>query len=119
MLRKGGNVASNKEFADFIVEQISDVGDITYKKMFGEYAIYCGRKIVALICDDSLFIKPTVAGKTYIGTVVEKPPYPGAKNCYLIEDKIDDRQWLSELIKITESELPEPKLKKQKKSNER
>ena len=77
--------------------------------MFGEYALYCNNKVVALVCDNQLFVKQTAAGKKFIGKVKEAPAYPGAKMSFLIEDKIDDREWLSELVRITESELPEPK----------
>lgn len=105
-------MSSHQDFVDFIVDQIEHAGVITYKKMFGEYAIYCEGKVVALICDDQLFIKPTDAGRTFIGNVVEAPPYPGAKMSFLIGDKVDDREWISELIRITYKELPEPKPKK-------
>ena len=73
------------------------------------------RKSFALICDNKLFIKPTVAGRAFIKSPEEAPPYPGAKPSFLIEDKLDDREWLSELVKITVNELPEPKPKKKKK----
>jgi TfoX/Sxy family transcriptional regulator of competence genes len=108
-------MASDQSFVDFIVDQIEDAGDIAFRKMFGEYALYCNEKVVALICDNQLFVKPTEAGKTYIEHIVEAPPYPGAKNYYLIEDNIDDREWLSRLIVLTEKELPRPKKKKSKK----
>jgi TfoX/Sxy family transcriptional regulator of competence genes len=107
-------VASDKDFVVFIVEQIESVDEITYRKMFGEYVVYRKNKVVALICDNQLFVKPTEGGKNVIGKVNEAPPYPGAKFSYLIEDKIDDREWLGELIRITYNELPEPKLKKVK-----
>ena len=83
--------------------------------MFGEYALYSGNKIFALICDNKLFIKPTIAGRNYIQNVVEAPPYTGAKPSFLIEDKIEDHEWLCTLVKLTVSELPEPKPKKKKK----
>jgi len=70
---------------------------------------------VALICDDQLFVKPTEAGREFIGDVVEAPPYPGAKSSLLIEDRIEDGEWLTELIQLTETELPTPKPKKKKK----
>lgn len=60
--------------------------------MFGEYAIYCNGKVVGLVCDNQLFVKPTIGGRTFIGKVVESPPYPGAKNSFLIEDKFEDRE---------------------------
>jgi TfoX/Sxy family transcriptional regulator of competence genes len=108
-------MSSDKDFIDFIVDQIENAGLITYKKMFGEYAIYSNGKVVALVCDNQLFVKPTSGGKLFIGNVEEAPPYPGAKLSFLIKDKFEDREWISELIKITANELPEPKPKKKKK----
>jgi TfoX/Sxy family transcriptional regulator of competence genes len=107
-------MASDRNFVKFIADQLEDAGLITYRMMFGEYGIYCDGKIVALVCDDQLFIKPTVAGRAFIGDVTEAPPYPGAKNSFLIEDKFEDKEWISNLIRITALELPEPKQKKKK-----
>ncbi len=108
-------MASDKEFLEFIVDQIENAGEITYKHMFGEYGVFCNGKIFALVCDNKLFIKPTESGRKFIGDVVEAPPYPGAKLSFLIEDKLEDREWLSQLVRITLPELPEPKQKKKKK----
>lgn len=108
-------MGSSQTFVDFVVNQIENSGEITAKKMFGEYAIYSGGKIVGLICDNKLFIKQTKTGREFIGVVVEAPPYPGAKPSFLIEDKLEDKDWLSELVRISASELPEPKPKKPKK----
>lgn len=107
-------MASDINFVEFIVDQIGDIGSIRYRKMFGEYAIYCNEKVVALVCNDQLFVKPTKAGRSFIGSVVEVPAYSGAKPSFLIEDQLEDREWLSELITITEEELPKPKPKKKK-----
>ena len=107
-------MASDPGFVEFIVDQIENAGVIKYKKMFGEYAIYCDSKVVALVCGNQLFIKPTEGGRSFIGDVVEAPPYPGAKLNFLIEDKFEDREWISDLIRITVKELPEPKPKKRK-----
>lgn len=107
-------MASDQGFVDFICDQIEDAGVIRSRKMFGEYAIYCNEKVVALICDNRVFVKPTDGGRAFIGEVNEAPAYPGAKNSFLIEDKFEDRLWFSELIRITERELPVPKKKKKK-----
>ena len=107
-------MASDQTFVDFIVDQIENAGEISAKKMFGEYALYSGEKLFALICDDKLFIKPTQAGRAFIGDVVEAPPYPGAKPSFLIEEKVEDRGWLSELVRVSVAELPMPKPKKKK-----
>jgi len=104
-------MASDKSFVDFIMDQIEDAGVITSRKMFGEYAVYSNGKVVALICDNQLFVKQTDGGRAFIGDVKEAPAYPGAKLSFLIGDKIEDREWLSELIRITERELPDAKKK--------
>ena len=109
-------MATDKAFVDFVLDQIENAGEITAKKMFGEYGIFSNGKIFALVCDNKLFIKPTESGRAFIQNVVEAPPYKGAKPSFLIEDKIEDREWLSELIRISLKELPEPKPKKKKKS---
>ena len=107
-------MSSNESFVKFVAEQIESAGEIRYRKMFGEYALYCNEKVVALICDNQLFVKPTRSGREFIGDVVEAPPYKGAKPSFLIEDQIEDAEWLSELIVLTEKELPRPIKKKKK-----
>jgi TfoX/Sxy family transcriptional regulator of competence genes len=109
-------MASQQEFVDFIIEQIDIPEQITFKKMFGEYGLYFGDKMFALVCDNRLFIKPTLLGKEYIGDVVEAAPYEGAKPCFLIEEKMEDRLWLRKLVELTVKELPEPKPKKKPKT---
>ncbi|MEO6252414.1 MAG: TfoX/Sxy family protein [Ferruginibacter sp.] len=107
-------MASDQNFVDFVMGQIKNAGEITAKKMFGEYGIYADGKLFGLICDNKLFIKPTISGREFIDNVVEAPPYQGAKPSFLIEEKIEDRNWLSKLIRITLKELPPPKPKKKK-----
>ena len=105
-------MATRQDIVDFILEQLSEVRDVSARKMFGEYAIYSTGKVVALVCDDQLFVKPTDAGRTFIGTVTEGEPYPGAKPCLLIAgDRWEDSDWLSELIRLTAKALPTPKPK--------
>lgn len=108
-------MASDKDQLQFVLDQLDKAGDVTTRHMFGEYGIYCGGKIVALFCDNRLFVKPTPGGRAFIGDVVEHPPYPGAKPHLLIEDQIEDRAWMGELIRITARELPPPKPKKPRK----
>ena len=107
-------MASDQNFVDFIVDQIENAGDITARKMFGEYGIFSNKKIFGLICDNKLYTKPTHAGRAFIKDAVDAPPYPGAKNSFLIEDKIEDREWLSQLVQVSLPELPEPKPRKKK-----
>lgn len=105
-------MASRQNTVDFILEQIAEAGLVRAKKMFGEYAIYCDEKVVALVCDDQLFIKPTEAGRAFVGECVEASPYPAAKPHLLISgDQWDDHEWLARLVKITVVALPLPKPK--------
>jgi TfoX/Sxy family transcriptional regulator of competence genes len=110
-------MASKQSTVDFIVEQIAAAGAITAKKMFGEYGIYCDGKVVALVCDDKLFVKPTVAGKAFAGKIKEAPAYSGAKPSLLVSaERRNDSEWLSKLIRITATGLPIPKKKPARKT---
>jgi TfoX/Sxy family transcriptional regulator of competence genes len=110
----GATMASDLTFAEYVCDQIGAAGHISFRKMFGEYAIYCDGKVVALVCDNQFFLKPTSAGRALAGAVVEAPPYPGAKAHFLIGDELDDREWISNLVRVTERALPTPKPKKPK-----
>jgi TfoX/Sxy family transcriptional regulator of competence genes len=104
-------MASDQEFVDFVVDQFDADCDITYKKMFGEYGLYSAGTFFGVICDNRLFFKPTESGREFIGEVTEAPPYPGARNSFLIEDQIEDGPWLSDLVRITVRELGPPRKK--------
>ena len=106
-------MASNPDFVQFIADQCSGAGEILAKKMFGDYGIYCDGKIFGLICDDSLYLKPTDAVLPLLRAVDLRPPYPGAKDYFYIAD-VDDRDYLALLVRETCKALPEPKTKKGK-----
>jgi DNA transformation protein len=101
---------------EFILDQLSNLSEVRARKMFGEYALYHQAKVVALVCDDQLFVKITEPGKAFVAErYVEGSPYPGAKPAMLIAgDELDDAEWLVKLVKITASALPEPKPKRSK-----
>jgi TfoX/Sxy family transcriptional regulator of competence genes len=110
-------MASKQTTVDYILEQIAPSGTITAKKMFGEYALYGDDKVVALICDDQLFVKITAQGKEFLQEWEESSPYPGAKPCFLISgDKWENREWMSDLFKLTTTNLPRPAKKAPKKA---
>lgn len=98
-------MATRQEFVDYVTEQLSGAGEINAKKMFGEYGVYANGIFFGLICDNKLFIKPTNSGREFIGTPTEAPAYPGAKNSFLIEENLEDKDWLTELILLTVDEL--------------
>ncbi len=101
-------MASRQTTVDVLVEQLAGTGTVSARTMFGEYALYCDGKLVA-VCDDQLFVKPTAAGRALLGTVREGSPYPGAKPCFVIgEDVCDDADALAALIRATAAALPVP-----------
>ena len=106
-------MASSLEYVEYVCDQMRDAGSITYKKMFGEYTVYCDAKVVGLVCDNQLFIKPTKAGEALEPDAIKEPPYKGAKP-HLVLGDLDNRERISELIRVTCDELPLPKPKKQK-----
>ena len=107
-------MASSTDFVQYITDQCSGAGEITTKKMFGDYGVYCNGKIIGLICDDCFYLKPTDAGHALLRTVDMRPPYEGAKDYFYIAD-VDDHDYLATLISETYKVLPEPKPKKKKK----
>jgi TfoX/Sxy family transcriptional regulator of competence genes len=107
-------MATDQTFVDFILDQLNAPAQMVGKKMFGEYGLYAGDKLFALVCDNKLFLKPTAAGRAFIREVVEAAPFPGAKPSFLIEEGLEDREWLQELVHLTVQELPHPKPKKPK-----
>ncbi|OWP65046.1 competence protein TfoX [Hymenobacter amundsenii] len=107
-------MASTPQFAEFVVEQFNSSGHVTARKMFGEYTLYWDAKPFALVCDNKLYVKPTAAGRAFLPEVTEAAPYPGAKPCFLVEEQLEDREWLANLARLTVEELPEPKPKTKK-----
>ena len=109
-------MATNLSTIEYIIDQLIDLPNISARKIFGEYALYSNKKVVALVCDDTLFVKITEEGKKFVGKHYKEGfAYDGARvSMEINEDLIDDRKWLCELIEITEENLPEPKLKKKK-----
>ncbi len=110
-------MASSLEFVQYAADQMGAAGEITYRKMFGEYGIYCDGKIFGVICDDQLFVKITERGKELAPDLEEGSPYNGAKPHFLVED-LEDREKLSQLVRETCRELPMPKPKKKKPKKE-
>src|SRR4051812_11277859 len=72
-------MATQQGTVDFLLDQMGGASTVSARKMFGDYGIYCEGKMVALVCDEQLFIKPTVGGRAFAPALAEAPPYPGAK----------------------------------------
>lgn len=104
-------MATDLEYVKHVCDQLRDVGGVSYKKMFGEFAVYVGDKVVALVCDNQVFVKPTDAGREILGKPSEGPPYPGAKPYFMVDEHLDDRVLFADLIRVTAEALPRPKPK--------
>lgn len=105
-------MATDRKTVDYIVDQISGAGAVSAKPMFGAYGLYCDGKMIGIIGDDQLFIKPTAGGRALARDAAEVAPYPGAKPYLLVDaDGWEDRDRLTDLVRITVAELPVPKPK--------
>jgi len=108
-------MATNKQTVDFILDQLAPL-PVRARAMFGEYGVYCDEKFVALICDDTLFVKPTAIATEFFDEDDMAPPYPGAKDHYVVlEERLEDSEWLQAVIGRTAEALPVAKRKAGKK----
>ena len=104
-------MASGREYLDFILEQLSGLEGITYKKMMGEYILYMNGRIFGGIYDDRFLVKPTPSAVRMMPEADRELPYEGAKEMLLV-DHVDNREFLQELVSAMYDELPLPKPKK-------
>jgi TfoX/Sxy family transcriptional regulator of competence genes len=107
-------MATESSFVDYIAEQAGLGSRLSYRKMFGEYALYLDGKVVAFACDNSLFIKPSEAVRRLAPDLPQGPPYPGAKDYPVADELLDDPEALRRLIVETAKLMPPPKEKKPK-----
>lgn len=101
-------MSTDPTFIDHLCDQARLGPALSSKKMFGEYALYLDGKVIALVCDNQLFLKPTAAARQLLMSVSEHPPYPGAKLYFRIDEGIDDPDLLQRLFQITAQALPRP-----------
>ena len=106
-------MASSKDYLQFVLEQLSELQEITYRAMMGEFIIYYRGKIVGGIYDDRLLVKPVKSAISYMSTALYELPYEGAKEMLLV-DEIDNKEFLTGLFNAMYEELPTPKSKKKK-----
>ena len=104
-------MASSKEYLDFVLDQLSELDEITYKAMMGEYIIYYQGKIVGGIYDNRFLVKPTKSAQNMMPDAYMELPYEGAKEMLLVDD-IDNKEFLKSLFESMFDELPAPKKKK-------
>ncbi len=104
-------MASSKEYLDFILEQLSDSDDVSYRAMMGEYIIYYRGKVVGGIYDDRFLLKPTESALSMIPDADMELPYEGAKEMLLV-DNVDNKAFLNKLLSSVFADLTAPKRKK-------
>ena len=104
-------MASSRDFLDFILEQLSGLGDVEYRAMMGEYIIHFKGRIVGGIYDDRFLVKPTQSAQAMMPDALRQLPYEGAKEMLAVDD-VENRAFLCNLLEAMYSELPEPKRKK-------
>ena len=104
-------MASSKEYLGFVLEQLSELEDISYRAMMGEYVIYYRGKVVGGIYDDRFLVKPTRSALAMMPDADRELPYEGAKEMLLV-DNVDSREFLTGLLEAMYDELPAPKKKK-------
>ncbi len=104
-------MASSKEYLDFVLEQLSELEEITYRAMMGEYILYYRGKIIGGIYDDRLLVKPVKSAVSLMPSANYELPYEGAKEMLLV-DNVDSREFLTKLFNAMYDELPVPKKKK-------
>lgn len=104
-------MASTKNYLDFILGQLSDLDEISYRAMMGEYIIYYREKIIGGIYDDRFLVKPVKSAILLIPDATFEIPYGDAKEMILV-DNVDDKHFLTELLNAMYDELPAPKKKK-------
>ena len=104
-------MASSKEYLEYIMGQLADAGDVSYRAMMGEYIIYYCGKIVGGIYDDRFLVKPTKFAMAMMPNAEMELPYEGAKKMLLVNN-VEDKDFLRELLEGMYGELPAPKMKK-------
>lgn len=105
---------TTKEFHDYIVENLQKVGEVTTRKMMGEYLVYYQKKLVGDICGNCLFLKPTESVLRLMPDADRAYPYEGSKTLMVVVDDVENTKLMTEVLEEMYKELPEPKKKTKK-----
>lgn len=107
-------MATTPDYMEYVADQLGLLPDFRYRKMFGEYGVYCGDLIFGVVCDNCLYIKITEAGKALLPDCLTGPPYRGAGRPMFVIENLEDRELLARVVAATCAELPPPKPKKKR-----
>lgn len=110
-------MASDPDFVAHVCDQAGLGPALAYRKMFGEYALYLDGKVIALVCDNQLFLKPTAAAQSLLGREPAHAPYPNAKPHFRLDAELEDPERLRALLSATAAALPPPKPERPKRAS--
>jgi TfoX/Sxy family transcriptional regulator of competence genes len=105
-------MGTSPDFIQYICDQIAGVGDVRYRKMFGEYMVYVNDKPILLVCDNTVYVKKITATDEMMACAEKSVPYQGAKEHHILD--IDDAEFCKKVVSVMESYIPFPKPKKKK-----
>jgi|KBSMisStandDraft_5_1062788.scaffolds.fasta_scaffold25237_5 TfoX/Sxy family transcriptional regulator of competence genes len=101
-------MSTEQSFVEYVQSQSGLGSELSFRKMFGEYALYLHGRVVAFACDNQLYLKPTAEVHAVVGKVSEAPPYPGGKLHFQLDEQLEDRELLRRLLVLTAGALPLP-----------
>lgn len=107
-------MATEASFIEYVRDQAGLGARLATRRMFGEYAVYVDERVVALACDNQVFLKPTPEGQRLAPHAVPAPPYPGAKPHLRLDEELEDADLFQRLLLATAAALPPPRPKPQK-----
>ncbi|MGL4409082.1 MAG: TfoX/Sxy family DNA transformation protein [Zoogloea sp.] len=110
-------MATDADFAAHVLEQLAELGGMSTRRMFGEYALYRYGQVVGLLCDNQMFLKPTEAAQALLTEPAYGHPFPGARPHLLVNELLDDRESLAKLVRVTSENLPASAPRKPRKTH--
>ena len=100
-------MASSRDYLDFVLEQLAELDDVSWRAMMGEYLLYYRGKLIGGVYDDRFLVKPTASARAMLPEAAREAPYEGAKEMLLV-DRVEDRAFLRDLLEAMYPELPKP-----------
>ncbi len=103
-------MASSKEYLDYVLEQLRNLEDVSFRPMMGEYILYYQGKVIGGIYDDRFLVKATASAEKLLPKASRELPYEGAKE--MLAADIDDKELMERLVPAIAEDLPAPKRKR-------
>lgn len=107
-------MATDLDYIEYVCEQVRGIGEVRYRKMFGEYMVYINDKPILLVCDSTVYVKKLECLNELMKDATLGIPYEGSKEHYILD--IDNRIHSSQVIEVLENVIPIPKKRKKSKA---